>query len=36
METDYDLDAETLSNTLMQRAKEAGKSDAEIQAAFAE
>ena len=34
--TDYDLDAESLSTTLMQRAKESGKSDEEIQAAFAE
>jgi len=33
---DYDLEAEALSNALMTRAKAAGKSDAEIQAAFAE
>jgi len=33
---DYDLDATELSNTLMARAKEAGKSDEEINAAFAE
>ena len=33
---DYDLEATDLSNTLMARAKEAGKSDEEINAAFAE
>jgi hypothetical protein len=31
-----DLSASDLTNTLMQRAKEAGKSDEEIQAAMAE
>ncbi len=33
---DYDLEAEEMSNVFMARAKEAGKSEADITAAFAE
>ena len=36
MEGDYNLSAEDMSNAFMARAKEAGKSEAEITAAFAE
>lgn len=36
LEGDYQLEAEDMSNAFMARAKEAGKTDAEIQAAFAE
>ena len=35
-ESDYQLDATELSNTLIARAKEAGKSEQEINEAFAE
>ena len=36
MEGDYNLSAEDMSTAFMARAKEAGKSEAEINAAFAE